>query len=138
MATPTNPVARFRGLVVLGLTLIGLTAALAACASGSPASRPAAASRQVSTAAVRSACNQVSAVLSDGPDPDADPVGYAEAQILPLDQIRTADTPLRAAIGRLASAYKAFFASDGTSGTAKLAVATASKRVNAICPGAAS
>ena len=77
-------------------------------------------------------------MLSDGPDPDADPVGYAEAQILPLGQIRTADAPLRAAIGRLARAYQEFFASNGTSGAAKLAVATASKQVNAFCPGAAS
>jgi hypothetical protein len=132
MATPTPPVARFRGLAVLGLTLIGLTAALAACASGAPASRPAAATRPVSTAALRSICKQV------GPDPDADPVGYAEAQILPLGQIRTADAPLRAAIGRLARAYQEFFASNGTSGAAKLAVATASQQVNAFCPGAAS
>ena len=138
MATPTPPVVRLRGLAVLGLTLIGLTAALAACASGSPASRPAAATRPVSTAALRSTCKQVGAVLSDGPDPDADPVGYAEAQILPLGQIRTADAPLRAAIGRLARAYQEFFASNGTSGAAKLAVATASQQVNAFCPGAAS
>jgi hypothetical protein len=138
MATPTPPVARFRGLAVLGLTLIGLTAALAACASGAPASRPAAATRPVSTAALRATCKQVGAMLSDGPDPDADPVGYAEAQILPLGQIRTADAPLRAAIGRLARAYQEFFASNGTSGAAKLAVATASQQINAFCPGAAS
>jgi hypothetical protein len=139
MAIPR--VARFRGLAVLGLTLIGLTAALAACASGAPSSRAPSsrpAGRQVSAAAVRSACNQVSAVLSDGPDPDADPVGYAEAQILPLGQIRTADAPLRTAIGRLAGAYKAFFASNGSSAPAKQAVAAASKQINAICPGAAS
>jgi hypothetical protein len=142
MAIPRKTVARFRGLAVFGLTLIGLTAALAACSSGSPASRPATsrptAARQVSRAALRSACSQVSAVLSDGPDPDADPVGYAEAQILPLGQIRTADAPLRAAIGRLTRAYQEFFASNGTSGAAKLAVAAASKQVNAFCPGAAS
>jgi hypothetical protein len=138
MAIPRKPVARFRGLAVLGLTLIGLAAALAACASGAPSSSRPTAGRQVSAAAVRSACNQVSAVLSDGPDPDADPVGYAEAQILPLGQIRTADTPLRTAIGRLASAYEAFFASNGSSAAAKQAVASASKQVNAFCPGAAS
>jgi hypothetical protein len=123
MAIPRRPAARFRGLAVLGLTLIGLTAALAPCAS---------------TATLRSACSQVSAVLSDGPDPDADPVGYAEAQILPLGQIRTTDTPLRAAIGRLASAFKAFFASNGSSATPKQAVTAASKQINAFCPSAAS
>jgi len=137
MAIPRRPVARFRGLAVLGLTLIGLTATLAACASGAATARPTA-GRQASAAAVRSACSQVSAVLSDGPDPDADPVGYAEAQILPLAQIRTADAPLRGAIGRLARAYKAFLASNGSSAAAKQAVAAASKRVSAFCPGAAS
>ncbi len=139
MATRTNPVAARSGrLAVLGLTLIGLTAPLAACASQASASRPTAAARQVSAAAIRSTCSQVSAVLSDGPDPTADPVGYAEAQILPLGQIRTPDPPLRAAIGRLTRAYQAFFASNGTSGAAKLAVTAASKQVDALCPGAAS
>jgi hypothetical protein len=77
-------------------------------------------------------------VLSDGPDPDSDPVGYAEAQILPLGQIHTSDAQLRAAIGKLTSAYRAFFDSSGNSASAKLAVASASKRINSFCPGAAS
>jgi uncharacterized heparinase superfamily protein len=118
--------------MVLAPTVLGLAALLGACSS------PAAASKPVSTAAVRAACTQVSAVLSDGPDPAADPVGYAEAQILPLRQIRTSDTQLRAAISKLAGAYRAFFASNGSSSTAKLAVTTASKRINSFCPGAAS
>lgn len=137
MATPTPPVARLRGLAVLGLTLIGLTAALAACASGAPASRPAAATRPVSTAALRSTCKQVGAVLSDGPDPDADPVGYAEAQILPLRQLHTSDSVLRSAISQLASAYDEFFAHNGKSAEATSAVATATARMNKLCPGAA-
>jgi hypothetical protein len=138
MATPRNPVSRLRGIAAVGLTLIGLTASLAACSSGTASSRPTAAAKQATSAAVRSACSQVTAVLSDGPDPDADPVGYAEAQILPLGQIHTTDASLHTAIGRLASAYKAFFASNGTSGAAKLAVASASKQVDAFCPGATS
>jgi hypothetical protein len=52
-------------------------------------------------------------VLSDGPDPDADPVGYADA-------------------------YSEFFASNGKSSNAKEAVAVASKKLDSICPGAAS
>ncbi len=141
MATPSDPaVARVRGLAMLAMTALGLAALLGACASGAPASRPvpASTSRPVSAAAVRAACTQLSAVLSDGPDPDADPVGYAEAQILPLGQIRTPDLPLRAALSKLAAAYRAFFASNGTSSPAKLAVAAATKRINALCPGAAS
>ena len=101
-----------------------------ACGCGSsPASSAASANQH--------ACQQVSAVLSDGPDPGADPVGYAEAQILPLRQIGTADPALRAAIGQLADAYQQFFASDGESNSAKQAVAAASQRLNSICPGAA-
>jgi len=141
MATPRHAArARFRGPAAAALISLGLSALLGACSSASPVSKPAAAgtSRPTSTAVVRAACNQVSAVLSDGPDPDADPVGYAEAQILPLGQIHTSDSQLRAAIGKLASAYRAFFDSNGSSSSAKLAVTAASKRINSFCPGAAS
>jgi len=131
MATPRDHgVIQIRRLMVLAPTALGLAALLGACASQAPAAKP--------VSAVRATCTQVSAVLSDGPDPDADPVGYAEAQILPLGQIRTSDAQLRAAIGKLASAYRTFFDSNGTSSSAKLAVATASKRINAFCPGATS
>jgi hypothetical protein len=82
-------------------------------------------------------CSQVSAVLSDRPAPSADPVGYAEAQILPLGQIRTPNSQLRAAISQLARAYRAFFDSHG-SATAKMALAAASKRIDSFCPGATS
>jgi hypothetical protein len=118
--------------MVLAPTALGLAALLGACSSPAPAARP------VSVAAVHATCAKLSAVLSDGPDPDADPVGYAEAQILPLGQIHAPDAQLRAAISRLAGAYRAFFASNGSSGAAKLAVAAASKRINSLCPGAAS
>jgi hypothetical protein len=138
MATPSDQgVDRNRRLTalsppVLGVAALGLAALLGACSSQAPASHP------VSTAAVHATCTKVSAVLSDGPDPDADPVGYAEAQILPLGQIHTADAQLRAAISKLAGAYRAFFASNGSSSAAKLDVAAASKRINSFCPGAAS
>ncbi len=102
---------------------------LLACGCGSPAG---------TSAATANTCQQVSAVLSDGPDPGADPVGYAEAQILPLRQISTADSALHAVIGQLADAYQQFFASDGKSSSAKQAVAAASNRLDSICPGAAS
>jgi len=137
MATPCAAArARFLGPTLLALTSLGLSALLGACASAAPSSGTA--SSGTSTAAVHATCSQVSAVLSDGPDPDADPVGYAEAQILPLGQIHTSDSQLRAAIGKLASAYRAFFDSNGSSSSAKLAVTAASKRINSFCPGAAS
>jgi len=136
MTIPLRPAeARIRPPTALTLVLVGLCALLAACSSA-PASRPASAA--TSSAAVRATCNQVSAVLSDGPDPDADPVGYAEAQVLPLSQIRTTDPGLQAAIGDLASAYQALFASNGNSSSAKLAVAAAGKRIDSFCPGATS
>ncbi len=102
---------------------------LALCSCGSSAH---------SAAATQDTCQRVSAVLSDGPDPDADPVGYAEAQIQPLRQISAPDQALHTAIAQLADAYQQFFDSNGTSSKAKHAVAVASKKVDSICPGATS
>jgi hypothetical protein len=113
-----------------GLALVpALALALAAC--GGSAGNPAA-------AATKQSCQQIGAALADGPDPDADPAGYAEAQILPLRQVRIADSSLKAAVGQLDSAYQRLYSSGGKSSAAVQAVAAASKKVNAICPGAAS
>jgi hypothetical protein len=121
------------GTVIPGGLALSLVVLLAcACGSSSPAAAHA------SAATIASSCQHVSAVLSDGPDPDADPVGYAEAQILPLRQISVPDQALRGAIDQLADAYQQFFASKGKSSNAKEAVAVASKALNSICPGAAS
>jgi hypothetical protein len=116
--------------------LLLVTLLLGACGSAAGSGSPAAASP--SAVAAEPACQQVGGALSDGPDPDADPVGYAEAQILPLRQIHTQDKALRAAIGGLADAYQSFFTSNGKSSAAKEAVAVASKKINSLCPGAAS
>jgi len=110
--------------------------ALAILAGGCSAAPSAASSPAAS--GVRQTCQQVSAALSDGPDPDADPVGYAEAQITPLRQIHTLDTRLSRAISALDAAYRGVSDSDGTSPLATAAVAAASKQVNTVCPGAAS
>jgi hypothetical protein len=101
-------------------------------------SHPAASAASPVVATTQSACERVSAVLSDGPDPDADPVGYAEAQILPLRQISTSNQSLRGVISQLSDAYQTFFASNGKNSNAKEAVAVASRKLNSICPGAAS
>ncbi len=107
---------------------------LLACACGSSSSS---ASAGASASVTQASCQQVSAVLSDGPDPDADPVGYAEAQILPLRQVSAPNPALHVAIDQLANAYQEFFASNGKSSNAEEAVAVASKKLDSICPGAA-
>jgi hypothetical protein len=119
-----------RTAILGGLALSLLV--LLACACGSSSSARASAS------VASSGCQQVSAVLSDGPDPDADPVGYAEAQILPLRHLGVGNPALRGAITQLADAYQKFFASNGKSSNAKEAVAVASKKLDSICPGATS
>ena len=117
-------------VAALGLTALGLTA----CSSAASTTRSAA---QAKTAAVTATCAQVGGVLADGPDSDADPVGYAEAQVGPLGKIATQDAALRAAIGKLAGAYQEFFSSNGST-SAKEAVSVASNAINKICPGATS
>ncbi len=119
-------------------------AVLLVCACGSQ-SRPAAsaasqlaASAASPAATTQSACERVSAVLSDGPDSDADPVGYAEAQILPLRQFSTSNQSLRDVISQLSDAYQTFFASNGKNSNAKEAIAVTSRKLDSICPGAAS
>lgn len=121
-----SDVPRTRGGAILAAA--GLAAlALAGCTG----------STQASGVSVISTCRQLGAVLSDGPDPNADPVGYAEAQILPLRRIVTSDGALRAALGDLAGAYQAYFTTGG-SAEAEAAVDRASSRIDAICPGATS
>jgi hypothetical protein len=121
---------------VLGLAALA-TMALSGCGSAAHPAAAAGAAGTQSPAAIATTCQQVSAVLSDGPDPDADPVGYAEAQVDPLRLVTTHDSALQAAIVKLADAYQEFFTSNGSS-TAKEAVAVASSKINSICPGAAS
>ena len=78
-------------------------------------------------------------MLSDGPDPGADPVGYAFAQIRPLRAITVStDRPLQDAIDGLALAYQRFYDDDGVGSAAKKAVSVAVARLNSRCPGTAS
>jgi hypothetical protein len=110
--------------------LIACSAALLPLAACSSSPHPAAAAASTKT------CAQVTAVLSDGPDPGDDKVGYAEAQILPLRQVHASTPALRSAISDLADAYARFFASNGKSPTATRAVAAAAAHINKLCPGA--
>jgi hypothetical protein len=120
------------------VTLILMVALLCACSSSGQSSTAPSSSASSSAAAIAATCEQVSGVLSDGPDPDADPVGFAEAHILLLRQVNTTDPALRGALSQLADANQKFAASNGKSANAKEAIAVASKKLNSICPGAAS
>lgn len=122
--------ARARALGLLASS--GLVAlALSACGSSSPASSS-------SLSVTQQACTAVSDVLADGPDPDADSVGYAEAQVLPLRQLQLADTTLAHAVDRLDTAYQSFSSTNGAKGTpAAIKVSAAEKAVNTLCPDAA-
>jgi hypothetical protein len=112
------------------LAVLAATAAVTLAACGGSGSHSA--SAVASKATVTQACEQVSAVLSDGPDPGADPIGYAQAQILPLRQLHLSDRAVALAAADLADAYARFVAAHGHSST-KQAVAA----VNHLCPGAA-
>lgn len=116
---------------MLGLSALAATAVAACSSSAAPTAG-------LYGTALQQQCTSVADVLSDGPDPTADPVGYAEAQVLPLRQLTITDTALRRAVAQLASAYEAYAASTGAAGTAAaLAASKAEAAVNAICPGAA-
>jgi hypothetical protein len=130
MMTGSNPVA-VRGIAIAAAAIAMLALATMVSACGSSTHPTAAAAAPVA----EPACQQVGDALSDGPDPDADPVGYAEAQIQPLRQIHAASPLLAQAITTLAGAYSGYYAANGT-GAAKTALNTAIKRINKLCPDA--
>jgi hypothetical protein len=107
-----------------------LAVAIAGCGSA-PSSR-AAASAVLGTQ-VQQDCTAVSDVLADGPDPGTDAVGYAQAQVLPLRQLKIGDAALRGDVLALAGAYQAFSAGSGSTAT----VTKAENSVNSVCPQAA-
>lgn len=124
----------------LACTALAMTVLVSACGSSTPAgvsaaSRVSPASRP-STSAAQQTCQQVDAALSNGPDPGADPLGYAEAQILPLQQIHASNQTLGTAISTLAAAYQGFYSTHGTGSAAKSALTAAINRINSLCPGA--
>jgi hypothetical protein len=120
--------------LVLAVVAGSSVALLSGCGSSSSgASSPAAATTLPGVAV----CTQISGTLGNGPDPDADPVGYAEAQIKPLAAIHPSNPKLATAVTALDHAYQGVFTT-GNSPASKTAVRAAQRQVNAICPGAAS
>jgi hypothetical protein len=118
------------GAVAVALASVAISVGLGAC--GSP-------SRSALLGTQRQQdCTAIGDVLSDGPDPSADPVGYAEAQVIPLRQLKIADPALSRLVDALAAAYERYASSTpGTAGADARSVAAAEKAVNSVCPGAA-
>jgi hypothetical protein len=133
-----NRLAGRRGRTLALTALMSLALALpgSACSSGPAASTAATAGPAAPQTAAQQACQQVSDVLADGPDPDADPVGHAEAQILPLRQIRTPDAAIGLAIAGLADAYSGYLAVNGAGKAATATLTTAINKINSLCPDA--
>lgn len=125
--------ARARAGGALAMMSLAMMVLASACSSGGQTS---ASTASVTQTQAQQACQQVSAVLTNGPDPDADPVGYAQAQILPLEQLHPADQTLGKAISTLASAYSGYVAANGKDKTANSALTAAVNRINSLCPGA--
>ena len=110
--------------------------ALGIAACGSSSSSPT--TSTVLGRQVQQDCTAISDVLSDGPDPGADPVGYAQAQVLPLRRLTIGDAALHRDVLALAAAYQSFSSGSGAGGAAAAAaVAKAENAVNSICPQAA-
>jgi len=130
-----RPGRRGRTLALAALVALALTLAVSACSSGPAAGSTAPAGPATQGTAAQRACQQVSDVLADGPDPDADPVGHAEAQVLPLRQIRTPDATIGTAIAGLADAYSGYLAANGT-GKAATTLTAAINKINSLCPDA--
>jgi len=129
--------ARSRMVALQALIGLAILLPVSACgSSGSTAASGTSATSATTATAATQACQQVSTLLTNGPDPDADPVGYAEAQVLPLRQVHTADATLGQAISTLANAYSGYSAAHGTSKTATATLTAAISRINALCPGA--
>jgi len=129
--TPPVCPAAGRALAAAGAAFIAV--AVAAC--GSSSSSHAATSAVLGTT-VQQDCTAIGDVLSDGPDPDADSAGYAQAQVLPLRQLKIGDATLQRDVLTLAAAYQAVGSGGGAGAAA--ALTKAEKAVNSICPQAAS
>ena len=122
--------ALLRGVTVV--FVIGTSVLATGC--GSPAESTPALS-QTAKAQTRVACTRLADALADGPDPSADPVGYALSQVSPLREIKTSDRALQRDINALASAYEAVYRTNGKKGS-EAQVDKAGKELDTICPGA--
>jgi hypothetical protein len=107
--------------------------AVAACGSGGASTTGGGALAKAPMAV----CQQLNGVLSDGPDPTADPVGYALSQIRPLAGIHTSDGAVATTVGKLDSADQTLVRTNGRDSSAKADITQAFKKLNQACPGVA-
>jgi hypothetical protein len=130
---------------VAALAMVTVPAALSACSSGSSAPSAAGTSSTTSgggvTAALAKApastCQLLNDVFSDGPDPDADPVGYALSQILPLRNLESSDSALMATVSKLESDDEDLVKANGADSLAAAAIKKDDKAIDSACPGVA-
>jgi len=111
--------------LALAVPLIAACGSSASSGSSSQAKAPAA------------FCQKVLAVLSDGPDPGTDPVGYALSQIGPMEEVHTTDHALATTLSALIAADHALVDSNGSDHAATKAIAKSYDALNAACPGVA-
>jgi hypothetical protein len=132
LRTTTRPV------TALALSLAAAPLALAACSSGgsNPSSAGSGHSGGVAVAKAPVAlCNELNAVLSDGPDPGDDPVGYALSQILPLQQqVHSSDTAVMTTVTQLIAADQALYNSSGADKSAAATIKKDYTAINKACP----
>ena len=127
-----------RPLRLLGVAVVvGGSLVLAACSSDGSSSANSG-SANAAAKVPTSLCQRIGGVLSDGPDSDADPVGAALSQILPLQDIHSSDTSVIHTVSKLVSADQAFYHSNGTDKTAATAIEKAEASLDKACPGVAS
>ena len=129
-----NPKRRPLQLVGVAVLIGAGSLALTACSSGGSSGG----SGGAAAAAPQALCQQLNAVLSDGPDPAADPVGYALSQIEPLQAIHSSDSSAMRGVSQLISADQAFYHSNGSDKAAATAIEKADTLLNKACPGVVS
>jgi hypothetical protein len=134
---------RWLEATAVGLALVAAPVALAACSSGpsSPSgagtTTPSGGGTAAPAKAPAAICQQLNGVLSDGPDPNADPVGYALSQILPLRGLHSSDTSLMATVSKLETDDEDLVKANGDDSLAAAAIKKDYEAINSACPGVA-
>jgi hypothetical protein len=127
--------------IALVLALLAVPLALTACGGGAPAATSSQRNTNAHAVAAKTPpqlCQALNAVLADGPDPGADPVGYALSQILPLQQqVHSSDAAVMATVHQLVAADQAFYDAKGDDKPAAATIQKDYSALNRACPGVA-